>query len=1655
MKRVKQMIAGVLSGTMLLGCGWMAGIGSARAAENGAVSGTVYSIYKAFTEDGRDTDPEFGTRSGSLNSSLSPRVIELQYQEDLEDNGKMYATFECNRLPKTDAELVSERQGNGDNISDSLSGFPIYESLDGGATWGGGYADTSARGNNYVPVGYVQNQGAENGVTGMRNCPQLYEMPETVGDLEKGTILCAGNSIEAGENGNAADVTQSGITYLDLCISEDLGRTWEHHSSIVGPIEGVCGLLDNTVWEPFFLTFEGRLYCFYSDESIDDTTDQDISYVYYDGGKWSEKQQLIYTRGARPGMPIVSRLEDGRFMLTFEINGGGQSGYILSAPNDPTLWYAADGSLQKTVSQADATVINGSGAPYNITTTDGILLYDNTSLSQIWRNTGSAPDEAGAYWIYYHTGLNSAYNRQIMERSDGRIFVVGGWNGSGISCVTLDYEMNLETTGSLESKVGYNGASTYLAYNGTPMFTWTGVDGHAEPNQFYEFRAVGDGSYVLVSTNNGNAVQVQTEETGSQVDTASIDMEDPGQQWIFEEASDGWYYVKNVESGLYLTTPRTDDSDMANRYLTMEELQENNDAQLWKPNFAADESVPEPEEGAEGWLTSQAASNMYLAVDGGTSEEGKGIILWTGPESNQKFQFQPAESGTEYYIVNIATNKALSSPGADENQQLVQYTKEEGNASQLWIFEQTDTDGSYYIRNKETGFYVTASGTGGLAAVVQRSGTGAANQIWKTDAQVNSVPSAMEEPDGFESGLASATNTGDESTDQYLAVNGGSTADGAELSTWTGLNGGPEPNQVWAFRETDEEGVYRIVNTSSGRAIAAQNRVEGQRLVQKTIDENDETQLWSFVATEEENTYRIWNNSTRFYLMADVPASGSRVLQKNYEDSDLQLWVTDAEVVTKDITYDYSISIVRKDGVSVTYTVDDATGAITFLASPREYYEVSNIDLEVNGTALGNGTVNSDGSVEFVYTPDTANADLTVHATADVKTTDYYIINPEDNYSGRNQCLSPRVVEGLNGELYATFENGTPSEIQPDEYSFPIYRSDDKGETWTRVGEILNDDTVHPDSYYRITSYTDTGAPSTAVEVEEGDEGAIRHPWSMQNCPQLFVLPEAAGGLEAGTLICAGVAVPVEEGAEEVADAGYGGLWESSLDLYYSTDGGATWTYRSTIATGGENGRNIMGYDPVWEPFFVYYEDTLICYYSDETVPGDNGGQILVYKTSTDGGATWSDTTTIVDTNARPGMPVVSQMANGQWILTYETVGWNPIKAGYKIADNPFDWENVSDWGDTLPGINGTYGGSPYVYTLDDGRIVAGTGSLSEVFVNTREDGTGEWIACETGAPAGYNRCYLQLSTGEFVIAGTEGSGFAGQGNKIFVKVMDPDEVFKAVPTFDSISVTGPDTTEYDLGDELDLTGLVVTANYSDGSSREISSDAYTVSGYDADTAGKQEITVAYAGKTDTFTVTVKEESGTDPQEPVLERIEVTTLPDKTEYKVGEELDLTGMVVTAYYSNHESEAVTDYTVEGFDSSAAGEVELTVRYEDKTAVFTVTVTEDTTEPGGEDPEDPDQPGGEDPEDPNQPGEEDPSDPGQTDGDVQDPDTDSQGGQDTDNSGNDKTDNGSSSGQSVSSPKTGDGTNFLLWTGLATAALVAGGYAGMCRKKSTKR
>lgn len=65
----------------------------------------------------------------------------------------------------------------------------------------------------------------------------------------------------------------------------------------------------------------------------------------------------------------------------------------------------------------------------------------------------------------------------------------------------------------------------------------------------------------------------------------------------------------------------------------------------------------------------------------------------------------------------------------------------------------------------------------------------------------------------------------------------------------------------------------------------------------------------------------------------------------------------------------------------------------------------------------------------------------------------------------------------------------------------------------------------------------------------------------------------------------------------------------------------------------------------------------------------------------------------------------------------------------------------------------------------------------------------------------------------------------------------------------------------------------------------------------------------------------------------VLNKIEVTTQPTKTEFIAGETIDLTGMVVTATYSNASTQAVTTYTTNAssINNKVKGEKTITVTY----------------------------------------------------------------------------------------------------------------------------
>ena len=84
--------------------------------------------------------------------------------------------------------------------------------------------------------------------------------------------------------------------------------------------------------------------------------------------------------------------------------------------------------------------------------------------------------------------------------------------------------------------------------------------------------------------------------------------------------------------------------------------------------------------------------------------------------------------------------------------------------------------------------------------------------------------------------------------------------------------------------------------------------------------------------------------------------------------------------------------------------------------------------------------------------------------------------------------------------------------------------------------------------------------------------------------------------------------------------------------------------------------------------------------------------------------------------------------------------------------------------------------------------------------------------------------------------------------------------------TSDEVSLTGISVeatkTEYNKGENVDLSTLTVTANYSNGRTQVLNSNEYTISPATLSSTGDVTVTVSYGGKSATFTVKVTGEGG-------------------------------------------------------------------------------------------------------------------------------------------------------------------------------------------------
>lgn len=177
--------------------------------------------------------------------------------------------------------------------------------------------------------------------------------------------------------------------------------------------------------------------------------------------------------------------------------------------------------------------------------------------------------------------------------------------------------------------------------------------------------------------------------------------------------------------------------------------------------------------------------------------------------------------------------------------------------------------------------------------------------------------------------------------------------------------------------------------------------------------------------------------------------------------------------------------------------------------------------------------------------------------------------------------------------------------------------------------------------------------------------------------------------------------------------------WQESyrIQIWSSDDAGLTWQSLSAVdsneGTPGSLGNPDKG---VYEPDFCFLKngDLAIFYANEKHVTGNPAfSQIVSEKISSDSGKTWGEEIWVAWDPAkpsdRPGMPVMTKMANGKYLVVFEVVGSHNADIFCKTSADGKTW--TSGIGARIPGQIG----GPYVVALKNGKLLvtSNTGNLS------------------------------------------------------------------------------------------------------------------------------------------------------------------------------------------------------------------------------------------------------------------------------------------------------------------------------------------------------
>ena len=327
------------------------------------------------------------------------------------------------------------------------------------------------------------------------------------------------------------------------------------------------------------------------------------------------------------------------------------------------------------------------------------------------------------------------------------------------------------------------------------------------------------------------------------------------------------------------------------------------------------------------------------------------------------------------------------------------------------------------------------------------------------------------------------------------------------------------------------------------------------------------------------------------------------------------------------------------------------------------------------------------------------------------------------------------------------------------------------------------------------------------------------------------------------------------------------------------------------------------------------------------------------------------------------------------------TTGQLEITKGSGTTTIPITSNMVTGYDKTKLGdqeLTVTYGGKTQKYTVNVKDYVTGISITPNAITGTYNDeieklindndisytvtyakaGAKSPVALTESMVTGYNK--TSLTDQNLTVTYTDQDTNSYTNGKTFTTNLS----VKLENEISKVTITKPTKTEYNHGEQIDLTGGKITLTYTDGTTKEepITSATITekdggalnmnptISEYGKDNKVSKTLTLKYTANngiigTTSYPITITN---------TIQSVAIETLPTKVKYNVKETLDTTGgkLKITRATGTTEIIDITKEMISGFDSSKENtKLPLTISYTEngitKTTTFTVSVEDPIT------------------------------------------------------------------------------------------------------------